>query len=88
VRNAPLLVLCAFALLGAVFSGALYLRIGNSKQILAAELASANDRTTRLQSDLAAANEQTGSLKARVAALDASLDTARTELAATAEKLS
>ena len=88
MRNTPLFVLCAFALLGAVFSGALYLRIGNSKQILAAELASAHDRTTRLQADLATAHEQTGSLKAQVAALDASLDAARTELAATAEKLS
>ena len=88
MRNTPLFVLCTFALLGAVFSGALYLRIGNSKQLLAAELAAAHDRTIRLQSDLAAAHEQTGSLKARVAALDANLDTARTELAATAEKLS
>lgn len=88
VRHTPLIVLCAFALLGAVFSGVLYLRIGNSKQILAAELAGANDRATHLQSDLAAANEQTGSLKAKVATLDATLDSTRTELAATNEKLS
>jgi len=88
VRNAPLIVLCTFALLGAVFSGALYLKIGNSKQILAAELASANNRASRLQSDLAAANEQTGSLKAKVAALDTTLESTRAELTATNEKLS
>lgn len=88
VRHTPLIVLCAFALLGAVFSGALYLKIGNSKQILAAELASSHDRAARLQSDLAAANEQTGSLKATVASLNASLDSTRTELTATVEKLS
>lgn len=88
MRNTPLIVLCAFAVFGAVFSGALYLKIGNSKQLLAAELASSNERATRLQSDLAAANEQTGSLKARVATLDATLVATRTELSATAEKLS
>jgi len=88
VRHTPLIVLCAFALLGAVFSGALYLKIGNSKQILAAELASSNHRATRLQADLAAANEQTGSLKAQVTTLDATLASTRVELAATTEKLS
>ncbi len=88
MRNTPLIVLCAFALFGAVFSGALYLRIGNSKQLLAAELSSTHERAARLQSDLAPAHEQTGSLKARVASLDASLDTTRTALAATHEKLS
>ncbi len=88
MRNAPLIVLCTFAVLGAVFSGALYVKIGNSKQILAAELASSQDRATRLQADLAAANEQTGSLKAKVAHLDASLESARAELTATSEKLS
>lgn len=88
MRHAPLIVLCSFALLGAVFSGALYLKIGNSKQILAAELSSAHDRAARLQADLAAANEQTGSLKAKVSTLESSLDTTRTQLAATTEKLS
>lgn len=88
MRNAPLIVLCTFAVLGAVFSGALYIKIGNSKQILAAELASSQDRATRLQADLAAANEQTGSLKAKVAHLDASLESTRAELTATTEKLS
>lgn len=88
MRHTPLIVLCTFALLGAVFSGALYIKIGNSKQILAAELASSHDRATRLQADLAAANEQTGSLKAKVAALDASLESTRAELVATTDKLS
>ena len=88
MRHTPLILLCAFALLGAVFSGALYLKIGNSKQILAAELFSSQDRATRLQADLAVAHEQTGSLKAKVASLDASLATVRTTLAATDEKLS
>ncbi len=88
MRHAPLIVLCTFALLGAAFSGALYLKIGNSKQILAAELSSANERAARLQADLAAANEQTGSLKAKVATLESSLETNRTQLAATTEKLS
>ncbi len=88
MRHTPLIVLCAFALLGAAFSGALYLKIGNSKQILAAELFSSQDRATRLQAELAVAHEQTGSLKAKVASLDASLAAVRTALAATDEKLS
>ena len=82
MKNTPLIVLCAFALLGAVFSGALYVKVGNSKQVLAAELASANDRASHLQSDLAAANEQTGSLKAKVASLDGELDATRAKLTA------
>ncbi len=88
MRHAPVIILCTFALFGAMFSGALYLKIGNSKQILAAELSSAHDRATRLQTDLAAANEQTGSLKAKVASLESTLDTTRTQLTAAAEKLS
>lgn len=80
MKNTPLIVLCAAALLGAVFSGWLYLRIGNSKQILQAELAGANDRAARLQQDLATANEQSGALKAKVSGLD-------TELAATRDRL-
>ncbi len=82
LKNAPLIILCAIALGGAVFSAALYLRIGNSKQMLAAELAGANERSAHLQRDLAAANEQTGSLKAKVTALDAELGTAREQLTA------
>lgn len=88
MRNAPLLVLCAVTVLGAVFSGALYLKIGNSKQLLAAELAGEKERAVRLQSDLAAANQQTGSLQAQVATLTTNLNTARTDLAAANEKLS
>ena len=90
MRHTPLIVLCVFALLGAVFSGALYLKIGNSKQILAAELSSSQDRATRLQADLAVAHEQTGSLKAKVASLDAApiTDLAKSELTALADYVS
>lgn len=87
MKNTPLIVLCAFALLGAVFSAVLYLKIGNSKQLLAAELATANTRATRLQTDLATANEQTGSLKAKVATLDTELEASHAKLTTSEERI-
>ena len=75
------LLLCLVALFGSTTSAVLYFRIGNSKQILATQLADPAARSTKLESDLASANEQNGTLKANLAAT-------YTELAATKEKLS
>lgn len=62
-----LLLLCALALGGAVFSAALYFRIGNSKTLLEAQLAGTTVRAAKLESDLAAANASNGTLKANLA---------------------
>ena len=71
MKNTPLIVLCAFALLGAVFSGALYVKVGNSKQVLAAELASANDRASN------ASPEAVAAYKSTIAELEKQLATAK-----------
>jgi septal ring factor EnvC (AmiA/AmiB activator) len=91
--NRSVLVLCLVAITGAVASAALFLRIGNSKQILAAQLADAAVRAEKLQSSLAAANEQGGTLKAQLAASIAELgdtksrlDTAAAQLGASAAR--
>lgn len=75
------IILCLLALAGAALSAVLYLRIGNSKQLLEVRLADTTARAGMLESGLAAAREQNGQLKATLAA-------ATTELAATQEKLS
>ena len=74
------LILCAIALLGSVFSAALYFRIGNSKQLLEFRLADASARAAKLDGDLAAANEMNGSLKSRVGVLDTELAVTKTKL--------
>ncbi len=79
--NRVTLLLCVVALGGAAISAVLYVRIGNSKQLLAAQLADTRARATKLESDLATANEQNGTLKANLAA-------ASTELTTTKDKLS
>jgi hypothetical protein len=76
------LILCALALLGSAVSAALYLRIGDSKRILASRLADTTARVAKLEGDLAAANEQGGVLKTKAAALESDLDAAKTKLAA------
>jgi septal ring factor EnvC (AmiA/AmiB activator) len=79
--NRSAVLLCLVALVGAMISAALYVRIGNSKQVLEAQLADTTARVSQLRTDLAAANEQNGTLKANLAA-------ASTDLAATNDKLS
>jgi hypothetical protein len=74
------ILLCVVALLGAALSAAFYLRIGNSKQLLASQLSDSTARSAKLESALAAANEQNGTLKANLTA-------AATELAATRQQL-
>jgi len=74
------ILLSIVALLGAALSAGLYLRMGNSKQLLQVQLADSTARATKLETDLAAANEQSGTLKANLSA-------ASTELAATRERL-
>src|SRR3954466_14885847 len=75
------LILCAIALLGSAMSGALYFRIGNSKQVLEQRLVDARTRATKLDADLAAANEQNGSLKSKLSALEGELDSTKGNLA-------
>jgi hypothetical protein len=67
------LILAAVAILGAVASAVLFLRIGNSKQILELRLADAQARAAKVDADLAAANEQAGVLKSRLADADTRL---------------
>ncbi|MDO8544164.1 MAG: hypothetical protein Q7S40_27295 [Opitutaceae bacterium] len=74
------LILCLIALAGSVVSAVLFLRIGNSKQLLELRLADVSSRATRLDDALAASNNQNGALKAR-------LDTAESELGSTKERL-
>ena len=72
--------LCVVAVGGAVFSAALYIRIGNSKQLLQVQLADSTTRATKLESDLASANEQNGTLKANLTAATTELDATKIKL--------
>ncbi|MEY2879817.1 MAG: hypothetical protein RLZZ15_2197 [Verrucomicrobiota bacterium] len=81
------LVLCLVALAGALASGALFVRIGNSKQLLAAQLSASAAQTDKLQSALAAAHERTGALSANLAATAGELDTAKSHLATAQSQL-
>ena len=74
------LLLCAIALLGSSASAVLYLRIGNSKQVLESRLADATTRATKLETNLALANEQNGTLKGKLTALDSELERAHAQL--------
>ncbi|HEY1107023.1 MAG TPA: hypothetical protein VGE76_00275 [Opitutaceae bacterium] len=76
------LILCLVALAGSVASAVLFLRIGNSKQLLEARLADAATRTSKLESSLAEANEQSGALKQQLQAASANVTEARTQLEA------
>lgn len=76
------LILCAIALTGSTASALLYLRIGNSKQLLELRLADASTRAQKLDEALAAANQQKGSLEARLNAADVELGTTKTRLTA------
>lgn len=75
------LLLCALAVLGSLVSGALFFRIGNSKQLLEQRLGDAERRAAKLDTALAAANEQSGALRTQ-------LQTSEVALAQTREKLS
>lgn len=76
------LILCAIALVGSALSGALYFRIGNSKQVLEHRLADATTRAAKLDADLASANEQNGTLKAQLTTVAGQLETTQSKLAA------
>ena len=81
------LILAAVAILGAVASAVLFLRIGNSKQILELRLADAQARAAKNDADLAAANQQTGALKSRLAYADTRLAEADARTASAARDL-
>lgn len=74
------LILCLVALAGSVASAVLFLRIGNSKQLLEARLADASARTSQLESSLAQANEQSGALKQQLQVASATATETRTQL--------
>jgi hypothetical protein len=74
------LFLCALALLGSALSGALYFRIGNTKQVLEQRLADATVRASKLDAALATANEQHGVLKGKIAAIDGELEVTKARL--------
>ncbi len=74
------LILCLIALAGSVVSASLFLRIGNSKQLLEARLVDANARSSQLETSLAQANEQSGALKQRLQAAEAAAAETRTQL--------
>jgi len=81
------LLLCAVALLGSTASAVLYLRIGNSKQLLEMRLTEVSNRASKLDADLAASNQQNGSLKARLGNVSAELAAAKTKLTGTNAKI-
>lgn len=76
------LILCLVALAGSVASAVLFLRVGNSKQLLEARLADAAARTSQLESSLAQANEQSGALKQQLQAASATAAETHTQLEA------
>jgi hypothetical protein len=75
------LILCAIALLSAVVSGSLFVRIGNSKQLLEQRLSDATKRADHLDRVLAVANEQNGTLKAQLATAGNELELTQLKLA-------
>src|SRR5687768_4061718 len=60
------LILCTLALIGSTVSAGLYFEIGNSKQVLAQQLADVSQRAARTDRDLAAAHQQNGALKSEL----------------------
>jgi hypothetical protein len=81
------LILCAVALLGSTVSGVMYVRIGNSKQVLESRLGDSHARAERLDQSLAAANELQGGLKARLGAAESRISATEVELEATRGRL-
>lgn len=76
------LLLCLIALAGSVVSAVLFVRIGNSKQLLEARLADSTARTSQLETSLALANEQSGALKQQLHAATATAIETRAQLEA------
>jgi hypothetical protein len=76
------LFLCALALTGSALSAVLYLRIGNTKQVLELRLADVSIRAAKLDTDLAAANQQNGSLKAHLGRVAGELKAVKGKFAA------
>jgi hypothetical protein len=81
------LILCLVALAGTVLSGALYLRIGDSKRVLEVRLAESERRGTQLGADLAAAKREGEEARARAESAGSRATAAELELARTREKL-
>jgi hypothetical protein len=76
------LILCALALLGTALSAVLYLRIGNSKQLLELRLGESQARAARLESDLNTAQTRTEALRTQVNALEVTAARSGEKLAA------
>jgi hypothetical protein len=82
MRSLPI-VLCLLAVLGALLSATLYFRIGNSKKLLQAQLATASARAADLSARLAQAGAQNESLEKHLTALDSDLGETKSRLTAT-----
>lgn len=81
------LILCFIALLGSMVSAVLYLRIGNSKQILELRLAETNSRADRLGSELAASRTRADELQSQAATHQARAAALDVEVARSTERL-
>ena len=82
------LILCLVALAGTVLSGALYLRIGDSKRVLEVRLAESERRGAQLGFDLATAKREGEETRARADSAVARAAASEVELARTRERLS
>jgi hypothetical protein len=75
------LILCILALIGSTVSAGLYFEIGNSKQVLAQQLADVSQRAAKTDRELAAAHQQNGALKSELGTVSTELELTRTHLA-------
>lgn len=81
MKSLPL-VFSAVALLGAITSTVLYLRIGDTKKVLQSQLVAAQARGTALEHQIAEAKQQNTVLEQRLTALDADLGATKSKLTA------
>ncbi|MFM9029607.1 MAG: hypothetical protein ACKOTF_02820, partial [Opitutaceae bacterium] len=82
------LILCLVALAGTVLSGALYLRIGDSKRVLEVRLAESERRGAQLGSELATSKREGEEARLRAESATTRAGASEVELARTREKLS
>lgn len=81
MKSLPL-VLCAVALLGAIASTGLYVRVLNARKVLETQLVAARERGTALEKQLADAAAQNATLDQRLTALDSDLGAVKSKLTA------
>ena len=86
MRNLTM-ILSVIAMAGAVAAGVLFVLIGNSKQLLRQQLATAELRGSQLSASLTEAEETNTRLNERIQAMDAQLASTKRELTATTIEL-